>query len=534
MVRNTVVCALLLSCAGARPFVATEIVWEDDDRRPIPEPESYWSPMYWDVIDQTLFEPVDRALQIDVGGRAVNVNALGEVPSSSWFTNRLGLYDMTPEQIAAGPCREPGINEDGVWLAKSGKVDGANPGFVIEDTTDGRRYLLKFDSTNQPERATTGDVIGSKVYWAFGFSAPCNQVVHFELDNLAIADDASKKDRFGNEAPLTQEDVDQALASAPRTADGRVRGSASLFLPGKVLGPFRYHGTRPDDANDVVRHEDRRELRGSFLLAAWLNHFDARENNTLTTFIREQDSELGYVQHHLIDFGDCFGSEWAWDGMSRRFGHSYYLDIGHVLGDILSLGTIERPWERAQRYPEGSIFGYFDIANFSARDYKPAYLNVAFNRMDREDGYWAARIISRFSDEDIRALVGIGRLTSSMHARYLERVLIGRRDIIVRQYLYDMSALDEPRLSGNQLCLEDTLVAGGYESAADSYYTVHVDGEAVEVRVHADEICVAVGERPAVVELRVRRAHQAEPADPVRVHVRDDDSDRPVVVGVER
>jgi len=491
--------------------------------------------MYWDVVDQTLFEPIDRVLLVDVGGRATNVNALGEVPNSSWFTNRLGRYPITREQLTAGPCLEPGINEDGVWLAKSGKVDGANPGFVIQDTTDGRGYVLKFDSATHPERATAADVIGSKIYWAAGFSTPCNQVVHFRLENLKIADDASKKDRFGNKAPLTQEDLDAALAGAPRAADGRIRGSASLFLPGQVLGPFRYQGTRSDDGNDVVRHEDRRELRGSNLLAAWLNHFDAREQNTLTTFIGESDSKLGYVQHHIIDFGDCFGSEWASDAMSRRFGHSYYFDIGHVVGDILTLGIIERPWDRLTKYPEAPIFGYFDIANFSARNWKPAYLNMAFDRMDREDGFWAARTISRFRDDDIRALVGIARLSSSVHARYLERVLIGRRDTIVREFLYDMSALTDPWVTADgHLCVEDLLVAGGYEKSADSFYHARVGDQPVVIDRQARGICVPVTGGTAVIELSVRRARQSSPARPVHIHLRDDANGRPTVVGIER
>jgi hypothetical protein len=66
------------------------------------------------------------------------------------------------------------------------------------------------------------------------------------------------------------------LQRAPRRPDGTYRALASKLLPGKPVGPFQYFGTRPDDPNDIFPHENRRELRGLRVFAAWLNHDDSR------------------------------------------------------------------------------------------------------------------------------------------------------------------------------------------------------------------------------------------------------------------
>ena len=105
---------------------------------------------------------------------------------------------------------------------------------------------------------------------------------------------------------MTLDDVQHWLKHQPRQADGTIRVLASRWVPGKVVGSFRFTGTRPDDPNDIYPHERRRELRGLRVFAAWLNHDDARSINSIDSYV--EDDGRRYIRHYLQDFGSTLGS----------------------------------------------------------------------------------------------------------------------------------------------------------------------------------------------------------------------------------
>jgi hypothetical protein len=540
---------------GVRKFPPKEPVWQDDDRHPFTErPEGYYSPLGWDAADQTLFRPLTRVFAVDPRGEAANVNSMDEVPNSSWFTNRIGRYDMTVEEVEQGSCVTPPLDPNDNWTIVKAKPDGFNPGFIMK--AGGHRYLLKFDGHIQGVRPTAADAIGSRIYHAAGYFTPCNRIVYFDPSIISIDPEATSEDSTGEEKPFSKDDLNKILEAAQRGPDGLYRANASLFIDGRPIGPWTYHGKRDDDPNDVVPHEERRDVRGMRLLAAWLNHFDSREQNTLGAFVKVDDDK-GYVRHYMIDFGDSFGSVWEPPMLGRRLGHSYTLDFGDIGTDFVTLGAIRRPWDKARFGKSGAVFGYYDVENFDAAGWKAIYPNPAFEVMTERDGAWMARIISRFTDEQIDALIATGYLQNPMLIDELTTIMKGRRLKIIERYFESFSPLSDPTLSPDAnsetetLCLEDLAVTSNVVPKAERSYSARAWSRAdvdepepftpltIEVAPKATTICVVLPPSSrnepeyVVVDVTAQRAGR-DPNYPARVHLFREPGAASRIVGLER
>jgi hypothetical protein len=513
----------LLACGGGlRPFALRSPFVVDTDLRPVsvdceprptdkePDhvscaPEPYVSPLAWDAADNTIFRPLARSFAVDPVEPAWNVNAFDEVPDSAWFTNRLGKHKPSREALLAGACGPDDVLDaeqapPGSWVIDQGKPNGATPGFRIR-VADKFKFLLKTDTRDQPERPTAASAIGAALYHAVGFNTSCEQIVYFDPAVLTLKPGLVATDNSGFSRAFDQDQLEWVLRQAAWRGD-RVRMQASAWLPGYLLGPFRYEGTRKDDPNDVIPHQERRDLRGARVLAAWINHFDAREQNTMDSWISEDpaisDASPGHVRHYYLDTSDSFGSEWDWDEISRRLGHSYLLDFGYVISDLITLGLIERPWERVRRTPGFELFGYFHYREFDPAKWKNEYPNPAFSRATEHDNAWMARILSRLDREDIDALVTLGKFTRPEHSVYLAEVLEQRLRRILARYFRDLSPLSDVRLMGTSgLCLTDLARRRSVAPEGEFHYRAQIHRpasvSALEVQVRqAGELCLTL------------------------------------------
>jgi len=547
--------ALLTSCAttGLRRYPLADVMWEDSDQRCFrPMPESFYSPYMWDGADNAFFRPVSEFWLFEPPREAINVNALDEVPDSSWYQNRLSRRLMSPEAVAQVACGES-FAIPGPWTIVGGKPDGANPGFHIRDA-NGARYLLKTEGTIQPWRPGAADTIGAAIYHAAGYWTPCNRVVHFDRDILVVDPEATIERTNGVEEPLQQHHIDSVMEAALQLPDGLYRASVSRFIDGRPISPWRYQGTRPDDPNDVVPHEHRRETRGMFVLAAWTDHIDSRQENTLAAWMTEDDQPDGYVRHYMIDFGDCFGIVHEWEYLVRRFGHSGYLDFEHIVTDWLTLDMFSRPWFEAQEGPAGRTLGYYDVFRFEPDAWRPGYPNPSFDRHTEHDAAWMARIIARFQDPHLRALARQGRFADPVVEQELARILAGRRDRILERYLTRLSPLTWPYVrpreeGGSELCMQDLATWSGIRERETRRYSARAwVGAALEpaeapcvTRSREHYVCVALPELAAsaadptylVVDV-IAQTPGRETTLPARAHLYAKGPGELQLVGLER
>ncbi len=396
---------------------------------------------------------------------AMNVSTMGEVPDSSWFTNRIGAREMTMEELMRGP--ETGAGPVKPWKVVRGKSSGITPGVTIEDAA-GETYFLKFDPAAYTRLSTSAEVMGTKFFHAMGYNVPESYLVSFRRSDVAIAADA-RFSRGSIKRGMNERDVDEMLASVLLQPDGTYLAVAGRKIPGEVVGPHKFHGLRRDDPNDIFPHEHRRDLRGYRVFCAWLNHDDSRSVNTLDSWVRKGDG--GYLVHYLQDFSSAFGS--GSDAQRRiapqglRAGNEYVVDGGSMLRSFLTLGIWDRPWRRVKYevYPEvGRIEGDF----FSPENWKPEYPNPAFERMQPTDAFWAAAIVARFSDEAVRAIVRTGEFQDPAAEKHLADVLIQRRDKVVSCYFRLLNPLDGFRLEGDRLLFDNRGEKAGLDTV-DGY-----------------------------------------------------------------
>jgi hypothetical protein len=247
----------------------------------------------------------------------------------------------------------------------------------------------------------------------------------------------------------------------------------------------------------------------------------------------------------MFDFGSILGSspERWWSGQA------YMLEIDGIWRRLAMLGFPLEPWQRAddpRRLP--AAVGRFGSEAFEPDGWKPEYPNRAFDNMRADDAFWGARIVSRFSDEAIRAVVAKARYSDPDVARYIGDALIERRNRIMRAWLTGVNPIVDPVLSADgTLTFENAAVSAGvatapveyrlqwsrFDNATDEATGAAVEARATEPRAAAPGALLSGGE---FLTVAIETSHPDYPhwILPVRVYFRRAAAGGWDTVGLER
>jgi hypothetical protein len=434
-----IVCAMTGAAQSPRFFPDDPIRVDDDMTLDAGNAVAIEGSNGYDFAEHTFLDVGDRR---DV--RATNVNTMDDVPDSSWFTNRIGVREMTLEEIVRGPNEADTVDFE-AWPIVQEKSSGITPGYRIRDP-EGRLYQLKFDPPSNPEMASGAEVIGAAIYHALGYNVVQGYVVEIDPAKIVISPEATTVDMSGRRRGMRRGDIDRLLERAARLPNGNYRATLSRFADGRPVGYFKYYGTRPDDPNDIHPHEHRRELRASRVFAAWVNHDDSRGLNSLDML--ETRNGRSFIRHYMFDFGSTLGSGSVFAQVPRA-GNEYILEWAPALKTLATFGLYTRPWIGVD-YPDVSpAVGRFEADFFDPVKWRPEYPNPAFDNMRTDDAFWGARLVAKFTDERIRAIVVKARYSNPASTDYIARTLIARRDKVLKTWLTAVNPIVEPVLGAD-------------------------------------------------------------------------------------
>ncbi len=467
--RSLVVFAGAVVMLTAAPRGATVRFYSDDPLTREPETQDASKVQPWDIdlffdLAENLFgNPGDPSTDV----KARNVSTIDEVPDSNWFTNRIGARPLSIEEAVRGPLTgDPPVT--GRWSIARAKEAGFAPGFTMRDSK-GELWFVSFDAKGLPDAATAAILVANKIFWTLGYWQAENHLIRVRPEELVIEEGAEVRPPSGKRRPMKTSDVEGVLRRAHRSADGSYRAIAARVLPGRVLGGFRYYGTRPDDPNDIVPHEHRRELRALKVFGAWTNLVDMKAGNTLDTLITENGKSV--VRHYLQDVGSTFGTG---ANALRDYDEGWeHLYEGVAWKRLVTLGFYLQPWQTVS-YVDNDSVGRFEGVVFEPEGWKPRVPTAAFRRARADDNFWAARRVMAFSDDMIRALAETGRYTDPSATKLLADILIQRRDRIGRAYLSAVNPVVNIRLDRDgKLTFENAAVMAGVAKEPTQGYILH-------------------------------------------------------------
>ncbi len=436
--------------------------------------------LYQDMFDQSVYYEGTNLLRFDriyrklfrKKLRALDVNAFDEVPDSGFFQNRQGRKKLSGEELQWGVHETPGPDLSGPLTIFYAEAEANPPKFWVLDGK-GEEYLLKFDPQDSLELATSAEVIANRFYHAMGYNVFQETLAVFPSEKLTVGNGAMIYDSTGFKKIFTPEKLQELVLFIPADNQGHLRAAVIKLPKTAGAGGWSFTGLRPKNPEDTIEHAKRRSIRALQVFGAWLNNDDTRTSAAST----QMDGDKKTARYYLTDFDSALGAG-NQGPKPPMLSHEHMVDYGETAKAFLAFGFWEKPWQKRWREADekihSSAVGYFDNRYFDPAKFKTQLPYYAFKDLTLADGFWAAKTILSFSDEDIRVIVKSGQYSDVNDEKYVADTLIERRLLIGRYWLDKANSLDEFDVRGNKLVFKDLAVQYGFVPDGKSSYRVDV------------------------------------------------------------
>ena len=385
--------AFVASC-GYRPahFADRPPVLSEDDEQPIALPRrGAFIPELHDASVYVRRELVN-ALEPRRPGEAKDVNALDEVPASSWFRRAAQVDKPLLGYKREGPPATP-------FTVTSDAPTSESPNARVILDARGRSYELVPDEPDRRGMRSGAGAAASRLFYAIGYRTAEVHVV---------------------------------------TDEGGARFLATRWPPGEDLGPTPIASLRDDDPNDRIEHRDRRSLRALELAAAWLDLVRLPPRMLRDVYVGPNGE--GHVEHMLVGIDGALGvtrydAALAWLHDRDREDSNFF---ARLFG--LGLSPKRAAYPPDTRNPSLGLYDEFvALGSFSVSPpFEPA------DRMRAGDAYWMAKRIASIPQRVLgRAVISTRLPPLAQHA--LLGLLAARRAQVVA-WGYDQVSPLEPGL----------------------------------------------------------------------------------------
>ena len=501
--RPTIRTALLLALAlsplacSYRParFAADPPVVAVSDSAPIPLPHKLDPLKEVYYTDAYVRRPIVLAMDPETPVESGDVNALDEVPRSSWFD--------PPDTRPDGPPVAP--------LTPIGEAESGQPGLAVTDAR-GLRYELRRDTKERPELVSASAAVASRLLGEIGYRTPEVHVV-----TVAVGDLKDVNDKAAREA------VTELLRDGSPPIGERYRVRATRWPVGIDLGPTPVAGVRPEDPNDHVPHAERRTLRALGLALYWMGLRRLPPFALRDVYVGEPGK--GHLQHYVVALDDAFGADAVGrEAEARLGGGGKYLDE-NALTALLTLGLRRRraPPVQTRWLALGEFQDVDPPEKFvTSPPYEPA------DRLRPADAYWMGKRLAAVPAATITAALAAGHFSDpSARARAAE-VMETRRKRAIAWAFAQVTPAEVERIEPAHLMLRDEansrkvtgLVAERY---AVTFLDDHGTTVAPAIVVQVPDAVVSIPLPPGVPDYLVVRATAIREVGtaprPVEVHV---------------